>query len=385
MSQIEDPGPWVALLGEGLAADEATRSFVNRFARALFALEGFTSNRLRELPVKLLDPETIPAYALGALAASVGWSRSDPFVAELDEAALRRLVAVAFRLRRERGSEASWVDLLGVLVGRFVLVRSWFDRRAHTGTWGGTYLVPGLGTATPGGGPYSYPENVSDVWIEDPEEVVDLELAAGLLDRFRPSNERINVYRAWWVDTGRRGSGRWGIHGPGTAHTWDEEAAILTSTGDKFVARAGGGLESSWSDYAADFRLRLADGAEGQIGVGISADSEDGYVAVLDHGAQEVRLHLLVGNALGVAVATVPWRFGADAWIRWRIEHARQVGAVRIRVSFEGVTVIEYVDATNAYPTGAAGWGAGSSTAVDEQGVLVFPVLPDRARSGPNP
>lgn len=371
----------IAIMGPELAPDAETRDFLVRLLTGTTVVETFLRSRRNALPV-LLDPETIPAYALPALAASVGWSQRDPYIAELTDDQLRRLAAVAFRLWRERGTEASWVGLLGVLVGRFVLTRSWFDRRAYTGTWGCPDLVPGLGTEIPGAGPYSHPETVSDVWIEDPSDEVDLQLAAGLIERFRPGCERINVYRAWWVDSGRRGPGKWTTAGEIGQFSFDEAAGILTSTGTAFIARVGDESEDAWTNYVADLRLRITDGSAARIMVSLALDDLTGLAIDLDHGDQEVRLSSWAGE-VETALTSVAWSIAADTWLRWRVTFEHVGASSRIRVYYEGYLVLEYVDGSG-HASGAVGWRAVGGS-VDAQGVLVFPVLPDRVRSGPTP
>jgi len=387
MTLTSEEATVLQLFDPALVEDPIARDFLGRLGAIVFRASN-VENAGRALRF-LLDPELVPARALPALLGSLGWSPARPYVSSLTEAQARRLAAVALPLWRRRGTRSALVDLAGVIAGRYTLTREWFDLRAHTGTWGGPFLVPGLGTATPGAGPYSYPEHVTDLWIEDPTSSADLELLAGFLGSFRPANERLNLYRARFVDTGRRGPGRYGADFAPAAYAWDEEAGILTSTGRIFVARAwtGDGSESSWTDQVVDVRARSRAGAVWGVALHYT-DPDNGYWARISQATGQVQIQRFVGG-VGTNLGAGTIAHGAEAWIRWRFTVEKLgSGDLLFRAYFEGVLVVE---ATDTPPTatlragGAVAWGGISGGGVDVSGLLVFPVLPDRVRSGPTP
>lgn len=368
MSLIDDVARRLAgLLHTGLLDDPAARDFVERALRGLARLELYDATRRRKLP-ELLDPDLTPDAALPALLAATGWRATDPYVEALTEAQRRRLAAAAIPLWRYRATRQSWADLVGVIAGRRLLIREWFDVRSYTGTGPVIPLLPPLGSTDEP--PFAPPEESSMIWIEDPGAPiaqVELGVVAGMLQRFRPLRERLILYRARFVDNGTRGP--WSAPDGGD-FGWDREAAILTSRGRLFVAVAGG-AQATWQDSIAELRIRTA----GAFDVGLNVtDADNLYLARLDPTAGITVYRRTAG--VNTTLATGSGAFGTGVWIPWRFEAITESAGVRIRVILGSTILVETVDATSAHPAGTVGWRSTGAHAVDLQGALIYRVAP---------
>ena len=375
MSAVDDVARRLSgLLHTGLIDDPAARAFVEAVFRGQARIELYDALRRTMLP-ELLDPERTPAKAVPALLGATGWRATDPFVSALTERQQRRLAGAAIPLWRYRATRQSWADLVGVVAGRRILVREWFDLRSHTGSGPVFPLLPPLGsTAEP---PFAPPEHTSMIWIEDPGSpipTVEIGTVAGLLQRFRPLREHVLLYRARFVDNGTRGP--WSAPDGGD-FVWDRESAILTSRGRRFVAVAAG-AQADWSNTVAELRIRAA----GAFAVALNAvDADNGYIVTLDPTGSTTVYRRVAG--VNTSLGSVAFAWGANAWIPWRFEALTESAGVRLRVLFGSYTVIEVVDATSAYPAGTVAWASSGSHDVDLQGALLYRANPDYTEAAP--
>ena len=368
MSTIDDVARRLAgLLHTGLIDDPEARDFVERLLRGLARVELYDATRRTKMP-DLLDPDLTPAAALPALLAATGWRASDPYVEALTEAQRRRLAAAAIPLWRYRATRQSWADLVGVIAGRRLLIREWFDVRAYTGSGPVIPLLPPLGSTDEP--PFAPPEECAMIWIEDPGDPiarVELAVVAGMLQRFRPLRERLILLRARFVDTGMRGP--WS-EPDGGAFEWDREAAVLTSRGRRFVAVAGG-AQADWSDTIAELRVRAAGAFEVDLN---AADADNGYRVTLDPSAGVEVFRRVAGVATSLGSAALAW--GTAAWIPWRFETITETAAVRVRVILGSSVIVEVIDGTSAHPAGTVAWASAGAHAVDLQGALLYRAAP---------
>lgn len=366
---------YLGRLDRALTRDPDARDFLFRFFRGPARLELYRRLRRAKLP-HLLDADLVPDRALPALAKAVGWGLTLRYVSDLTEEQLRRLVSVALPLWVIKGTEDSWRALIGQVAGTAILLQDWFDRRAITGTHGGVRLVPGLSGTTPGAGIYSFPEHVTDIWIEDPTDALDLDLLAGLLDRLRATSERINLIRARWADDGTKGPGFYQDFGSGFGSvTYDEATAVITLPSSSSLATAS---------YAAGFEawVRTLNPTNAFHYFEIGTSILDCYRVQI--GPNRVDLHLVVAGVPAL-LQSVPFIFRTDAWTTWRIGFEQEAGGIRIRAWYEdGTLTVDHLDATSAHTSGAFALVAGAS-GFQSQGLLVHEINPDKARAGPTP
>jgi len=145
---------------------------------------------------QLQDPRLCIPEVLKHLKANVGFSPDlDYLTANLDDVGLRKLIALAVAMWKEKGTKDGIINMIRAFTGRPALMKDWFDYRWLVGVggqlWNGTYTVAPWII----GGQYGVmAEYLSSIRIErDPTTPEDREVIRGLLDLIRPVQENFEV------------------------------------------------------------------------------------------------------------------------------------------------------------------------------------------------
>lgn len=378
-------GDLLELVPEALRGSEVERRYWLGVLKGPARIQAYLDARAQILRDHAYDPDELPDEVIPYLAASVGLGPDLPVVAELTVDELRRLTAIAVAMWKRKGSTDSWRAALLHLGPARAMILDWFYLRIVEGTSGELVLLPDPGTAP--GGNYDYPETVSDVWVEDPDEALDLERLGRFLNLLRPTNERINLYRALFVEDLRQSTLLWSIDDPPNGYHDPDRKALVSEDGALFLANPDDAPDLSGANgYHVFLRLAMTGGAD--LWVAADADASDGY-----------RLRWTAGDPAGslevsrvvAGVATSLGTFASPAIVdgyryRWSVDVRRGTGVTELQVRQEETLVATVLD-TNAarHFTGRWGWagGPGGSDSALVDAVLVWELGVSPVRVGP--
>lgn len=375
-----------ALLPAAIADEPAAQGFLRGSLDPYARLCGYLDSRAADLPT-LYDPAAVPAGQVRDLAQLVGLGSDLPAVAGLNARQLRRLIPVIVRIWKRKGTAGSWRDMIGALTGKRVLILDFFALRTTDGATAELYVLPAVGEDD--GSSYGFPENVSDVWVADPDQELNLSATgdgARLIGLVRPSGERINLARALLVEDLRVGAVQWTaapVGTPGTGYSADADGA------PGIVAPAGVALVQAVAPPAVDLSVYVLLAVRGRADLLVclqAADAEDGYRLRIDLAAETATLARVVG---GVATDVATWATGplqADVDYEWRIEVHHRTDATEIAARLAGDVLGEFADTDGArHGAGRFGFAAvagGSRRAILRQALIVEQGV-SRARIGP--
>lgn len=339
-----------ALLPRSLADDPAADAFWTGILDPVARVEAYLDAKRGQIP-GLLDPAQVPDAVVRYLAALVGLGPDLPAAAGLSTAQLRRLIPVMVRIWKTKGSTDSWRAIIGAFSGARVLILDWFYYRTVDGTSLELHTLPEPGGS---GGNYTIPERVSDVWVADPAEALDLTASgdiARLLSVVRPLLERINLYRAFFVEDLRVGLNQWDIETPGAPNSGLVDGGIRSANGNLFSVRAD--IPDLDADFHALFLAAVEEGADLLVALQAASD-DDGYRIRILPATSEVEVARMVG---GAATVIASWTMAdpiTDGYFyRWSLDFSVLAASVEIRVLWEGVLIGTATD------TDAARWTSG--------------------------
>lgn len=374
----------IELLPLGLYNDDPeTRRILAAMLEPVAKVDDYFTARTAKLG-QLLDPAAVPDEQVPYLAAIVGIGLDLPAANAATVAELRKLIPVAVRLWKLKGTRPSWRALPAALAGSRSLILDWFALRTISGSPARVAVIPGPGGT---GYPYTNPEYVTDLWIMDPSgSGVNLELLARFLDVVRGNGERINLYRAFLVDDLGAGAGMWADAATGSG-SWS-----YNSTTWELTARDGKGFRLDddlstvalgWTSYHATWRLAVT----GTVRLRWRSNGTTSYRIVINAPAGTVQLQRVVAGVPTVLstftgaplVAGFPYLWATEAW--------EGSGSTRLVVYREGAKLIDIPDNFGGRPSsGGLRWdtvGPGSVATLST--ALVWPDGIAPTRVGPTP
>lgn len=349
----------IELLPLGLRSDPTERRALAGLLAPVAAVDQLLATRA-ELLSTLLDPVEAPDDTVRHLGALVGLGTDLGAANAATVAQLRKLIPVAVELWKRKGTIPSWKAAAASLVGSRSVILPWFYYRTITGSGAMVHTIQAPGVT---GGYYGTPEYVTDLWVQDPDGTADLEILARFLAELIPANERINLYRCFHLDDGGAGASQWRGSGSGS-WAYAREVWELSTHGDyEFTQDLGGRELDPWTPwgvahgYVSTFRL----GVQGQ---GLIYVFRQGPLLSwwfrIDQPAGTITLYRkIAGIDTVVAVAVRPLAPGFP--YRWTVEVLPNPGhtATTVRLSWEGDTLIDVVDATAGRPSsGPVVWGS---------------------------
>jgi len=346
------------ILPDGLRVEPEAEEYLIKLLGPVASVASYFDAKTEQLGA-LLDMAETPADLLPMVAGLVGMGREWAPVATAGDDDLRALAPVAVRLWKLKGTRPSWRSVVSAITGSRAIVLDWFALRTVQGTTGEIHLIPAPGSSMSGN--YSPPEYVTDVWYMDPDGDADRDLLARLLDAMRGAGERINLYRATFVDDCGAGLAFWeaeGVTGTLGANpdTWE-----IVSSGGRWARADVGGEEDTWANYHLSARLAVTGAATVDI---LRSNPLKYYTVEIDQASGTVELFRIVaGTPASVATAAQPMAAGHP--YKWTIEGWTGSSNV-IRVYFEGSLLINFTDTVAARPSnGGIRWrGEVGGTAV---------------------
>jgi phage tail-like protein len=238
---------------------QAGRALLERFLKRPEQSWQATLDRIRSLKKTDL-PSTCPSDLLRYQKDLVGFTRElDRITSRLDEATLRKLIALAVPLWKRRGSEEGLVEWIRLLTGRTVFYRSWFDFRwvlgeneiGTDGQGNDGWLI--------GGETSVYDEFISNLHVMD-TGTLDRRLLLDLVELSRPMSERIEVVISDLIDFFDGGKNLWRtITTPGGTVTAGSFALHPGTTEEAIVPIIVD--PTSYGDYTSIHRVKF--GARG--------------------------------------------------------------------------------------------------------------------------
>lgn len=331
----------IELLPYALTEDEDSRYALEGMLGPVGLVDDYLDARTRKLS-NLLDPSTCPDTVVAHLAAIVGVGLDLGAANAASTAELRKLIPVAVSLWKVKGTRWSWRSICAALAGSRALILDWFYLRTVTGNPARVHVLPGPGGAV--GSSYDYPEHVTDLWIHDPDGNAPIALLARFLDVLRGVGERINLRAANMVDDLGAGAAKWTGSGAGSS-SYDAATWELSTLGIYELEADLDGLEDTWSDYRATFRLRVT--AAGVLRFYYESAALHYHVAI-DQVANTVELFRVIGGvptSVGVASTSIVGAFD----YMWSVEVWEAAGTV-IKVIKDGLVLIQITDNTVGRP-----------------------------------
>ena len=312
--------------------------------------------RARELP-QLLDAATLPDDLIRHLAAQVGLGPGLAATASATPAELRRLIPTAVALWELQGTRSSVRALVASLTGSRSIAIEWLDFRTVHGSSGRVTVIPGPSVA---GGYYGTPQNVVDLWYQDPAGTVDPRPLVRLLALVRPAGERINLARAWLVDDLGIGASLWRTVEPSAgAWSYDPDRWELHALDGHGFTTALDALPATWADYHASVRLAVTGSAWLRI---LDGGNDDHYAVYVDQPTGEISLLRNLGGATAALAVHLGRPLKAAHPYLWALEAWDGASGLTIRVYREGAKVIDVVDSTPGRPSaGGLAWGSGGA------------------------
>lgn len=377
-----DVGRLIDLLPRSLYdGDPEARRVLEGMLSPVGLVDDYLNARTRKLH-HLLDPSELPDDLIRHLAAMVGLGPGLAATAAATPAELRKLIPVAVRLWKLKGTRPSVRGLVASLTGSRPVALEWFFLRTVHGSPARVTVIPGPSGS---GGFYGTPQNVQDLWYQDPAGTVDQRPLVRLLALVRPAGERINLYRGWLVDDLGIGAALWRDAGAG-AGTWsyDPAAWALHARDGYGFTTALDALPAAWADYHATVRLAVTGAAWFRI---YDGGNDDHYAVYVDQVTGEITLIRNIGGATtGLALHLGPPLTAGHPYL-WAVEAWEGTGSTTIRVYREGAKVIDFVDTTPGRPSsGGVAWGsAGAGDLATLTTALVWPRGTAPTRIGPNP
>lgn len=374
------PEAMIALLPESLSADSAGRDFLARFLAGFAAVDDLQRARIGAL-LTLHDPAAQTDMAIvREIAAESGWSPDLAATVGWSDEDWRRMAALGSAIWSAKGTVGSWRQALRAMTaGRGTMILDWFFRRATVGgdAWGAIPLMCGVGVDDEAGDAYSPQERVSDVWVADPLNELDLAKIGRVLNVCRPFGERINLRRALVVDPGGDFVS-WTISGAGarivSRPTPNADSATITG-GWRRLVNATARLDLSDDIHTAIQDCTLW--TEIQIGAGVA---EIGMFGEPDNGVRltialdgSVDLaEVVAGVATSIAAGTAP-ALAADVSYRLRWS-ALRVAASQIEhvVTVEDREVLRVV-VTPTWSSGAVWFACSTGETLRFGPVLLTP------------
>lgn len=324
------------------------REFIRRFLAGPQSQADVTGDRIRSLA--LTDsPATCRADLLRYLKDHVGLTRElDHITQRLSDDALRKLIALAVPMWRQKGTDQGVTGMAQLLTGRSPGLDDWFHYRFllgenHIGVDGGEadgWLI--------GGEASELDEYLSHMRVMD-DGILDEQLLLDLLQLSRPGGERIEVALVDFLDRFEGPKDRWTALGAAQA--------VIDSSALDFHLPPGAQEQASITVLPAESRTEPAFSHRFMLAGATSRHAvrwnvtPAGWYYELDIGTDIAHLRRFSGGAGAVTLATlVPNRLtrAPGAWYGLRVETYRKppggTDDYVVRVFIDGDKVVEMRD-----------------------------------------
>lgn len=345
--------------------------FVERFLQGPQESWIRTDAAIRALP-SLWSASKCPAAALPYLKWIVGWtSELDHITDELDEATLRRLIAASVPFWKVRGEEGALTEILQLTTAARVRTWSWFDMRFVVGETAlgedhqghDSWMLEPPGHA-------NRDESRMNVRIVD-DGTLNRRLVRSLVRLTRPMGERIRISYLGFLDlfTIDDDASQWERSAGATPPV--VSGGIMTLSEGCSVHMSAPGA-TAWSDYVFTARVR---GTYVTV-EGYRTDADNKYLFVLNGYVNRFQLRAVVAgaNTLLHTVELAPFliELVPTLFYALRVELVPEGGATRIRVSIDGIQVLNVTH--NAHAAGSIGVAGQYSptTSIDVDEVEMF-------------
>ena len=298
---------------------------------------------------QLQDPRLCVPEVLKYLKANVGFTPDlDYLTANLDEAGLRKLIALAVAMWKEKGTKDGIINMVRAFTGRPAMMKDWFEYIWLVGVngqlWNGNYLVAPWII----GGQYGLmAEYLSGIRIEkDPTSPEDREVIRGLLDLIRPVQENFEVaypdFLEIWESVDR----------------WSALAGsieVVESKGDALITGPAE-IECLWAPATSEFHVNTNVAAAVPAGSGaifeymfMAADPLNGYVLrIAQSPTNRVYLYQRIGGVdVALQFVNLPNLLDPAYFYGVQVTATQTLlGQTRIRVAIDGHPTIDVTDPT---------------------------------------
>lgn len=207
------------------------------------------------------SPDTIPAALLTYLKDHVGFtSELDAITSRLDTVALRRLIALAVRMWKQKGTSAGLLDLIRLLTGKSAVYYDWFHYRNILGESLIGEEQLGSDNWLIGGEFTRLDEYTSHIRLMD-DGTLDTTLLLDLIDLVRPQGERIEVAVLDFLDLFDADLSRWDIVGGPAIDPTTSTLLLPPSATAAPVLPIWGDAPEDQTDYTSIHKFTLGDAA----------------------------------------------------------------------------------------------------------------------------
>ncbi len=345
------------LLIAGVREEPGAEKFLHAVTEPAARVEEYLALRRGKLS-DLLDPSLVPDEQVVHLAHLVGWGPEYPPGATLDTESRRRIASSAVRMWRDKGTQPTLRAAIVAMTGRRTIFEDWFQRRILGGTsWGEFTAEPEPGSAI-SAYPYSNAGSVTDLWLMDPSDELDLDKVARVVRPFLPSGERVNMRRALHLDDLLHDTEAWTVGSSGNGGYAPAAKYILSQNGREYIAD-GWGTQGTWS--GTHVRARAAINGRFELYTYLQADNlDDGYLIRVRPASATVELHrrvatvdTLLDSVSGVRLQQngTPYDFRISAW--------NTTTSTDLTVWVSGIRVLQHSDThASRHTAGGMGWRA---------------------------
>ena len=201
--------------------------------------------------IREIDPARCRSDLLQYLKDHVGFTRElDSITSRLSIADLRRLIAVAVALWKQRHTERGLLNVIRFLTGRDAVFTNWFGFRWLLGETllGEEQLVAGGDSWIIGGDVSVYDEFFSNLRVMD-DGTLDELLLIDLVRLMRPMSERIEVFLLDFLDTFDLDLSRWTVVTGAPPTIVDGEMVIPNGGTEEAVVPIFTGTPSAQTNY----------------------------------------------------------------------------------------------------------------------------------------
>lgn len=325
----------------------------------------------------------IPDEFLVYLKNIVGWTPDlDYITKDLDDAALRRLIAASVPLWKTRGPEDATINILRLLTNARLRIWNWFDFRWVTDE-------SETGEEHQGRDPWiidfplspSAQEMWSNLRIAD-DGTLNRTLVEDIVKLMRASGERVEISYIDFLDlfTTDGDASQWKQNAGSTPMTVSDCRLNLVDDTDAQEAIVNRTTALDWANYVVYWRARDTLGGSIAFLEFYRMDDSNFYALVISIPSQRIELYNFIGGSSTLLAtwyaSSLPMTMYANTYYGIRV-HIGPVGAdTRIRVYIDNILIIDYIDVASPITKGSIGVAhyPGSTIQVDEVELFQLPL-----------
>ena len=392
-----------ALLPRGLASEPGAKRFWRGVLVPVAQFEAWADVKLQRTAL-LLDPAEVPDELVPFLASLVGVGADLSAAFSLSPDQQRALISVAVALWKRKGTRRSLRDVVLFLTGARTYHLDWFYFRLVQGSALELHLLPAPSTSL--GTRYDNPETVTDVWLLDVTGMgVDVGIVERWLEVLMPTNERINLRRALFIEDLQLDAVLWDLEVAGGADGFRDDLGtlltngttegLLSSDGNNFVVAAALPIPADPDAGMRHFVLLAVHGSAELLVFSADPLGDDCYQITIDNDDGSglnaaVTVRKVVAGVPGPALVTwvLPQVLVDGFSYRWTLDAFRHEGTgdTEIRVRWEGLELGAVLDTTAPLTDGRFGFRAGTAPDLAiVQAVLLWRPVPTMVRVGLDP